>query len=80
MGKGDKKSYLEAIRGRYRKASRADKSKILDEFCAVCHYRQRFSTKCANGFVSCITAFAMKSRISIGFDFSFAGLACAISV
>ena len=41
MGKSDKKAYLEAIRGRYRKASRADKAKILDEFCAVCEYHRK---------------------------------------
>lgn len=41
MGKNDKKAYLEAIRGRYRKAARADKSKILDEFCAVCRYHRK---------------------------------------
>jgi hypothetical protein len=41
MGKTDKKAYLEAIRRRYRKAKRADKTKILDEFCAVCGYHRK---------------------------------------
>jgi hypothetical protein len=45
MGKGDKKSYLEAIRWRYQKASRSDKSKILDEFCAVCHYHRKYALR-----------------------------------
>jgi len=40
MGKQAKRAYLEAIRGRYRKAKQADKTKILDEFCAVCGYNQ----------------------------------------
>ena len=35
MGKNERKAYLEAIRGRYRKASRAAKTRILDEFCAA---------------------------------------------
>ena len=45
MGKNDRKAYLDAIRGRYRKASRADKSKILDEFCAVCHYHRKYALR-----------------------------------
>lgn len=40
MGKREKQAYLEAIRNRYHKAKRADKSKILDEFCSVCGYQQ----------------------------------------
>ena len=37
MGKHEKRVYLEAIRKRYRRARRTDKSEILDEFvqCAV---------------------------------------------
>jgi hypothetical protein len=35
MGKHEKRAYLEAIRKRYRRAKRADKGKILDEFCSV---------------------------------------------
>ncbi len=45
MGKNDKKAYLDAIRGRYRKASRVDKSKILDEFRAVCHYHRKYALR-----------------------------------
>lgn len=29
MGKHERRAYLEAIRGRYRKANRADKARIL---------------------------------------------------
>jgi hypothetical protein len=35
MGKHERRAYLVAIRGRYRKANRAGKTRILDEFCAV---------------------------------------------
>lgn len=48
MGKNDKKAYLEAIRGRYRKASRTDKSRILDEFCAVCRYHRKYALRRLN--------------------------------
>ena len=45
MGKREKRAYLEAIRGRYRRAKRADKSKILDEFCAVCGYHRKYAIR-----------------------------------
>lgn len=48
MGKNEHKAYLEAIRGRYRKASRAAKSRILDEFCAVCGYHRKYALRCLN--------------------------------
>lgn len=48
MGKNERKAYLEAIRGRYRKASRADKTRILDEFCAVCGYHRKYALRCLN--------------------------------
>lgn len=48
MGKNDKKAYLEAIRGRYRKASRTDKSRILDEFCTVCRYHRKYALRRLN--------------------------------
>lgn len=41
MEKIKKEAYLEAIRKRYRKASKAEKGKILDEFCAVCGYHRK---------------------------------------
>lgn len=41
MVQQSKQEYLEAIRWRYRKARRAGKSRILDEFCQVCgHHRK----------------------------------------
>ena len=48
MGKSDKQAYLEAIRARYRKATRANKSKILDEFCAVCCYHRKYALRRLN--------------------------------
>ncbi|HTJ55661.1 MAG TPA: hypothetical protein VL380_09635 [Nitrosospira sp.] len=36
MGRREKQAYLKAIRNSYHKAKRADKGKILDEFCSVC--------------------------------------------
>jgi hypothetical protein len=41
MVQQSKQEYLEAIRWRYRKARRAGKTRILDEFCQVCgHHRK----------------------------------------
>ena len=45
MGKQARQAYLEAIRGRYRKADRASKAKILDEFCAVCGYHRKYAIR-----------------------------------
>ena len=45
MGKQAKQAYLEAISGRYRKANRAGKANILDEFCAVCGYNRKYAIR-----------------------------------
>lgn len=45
MGKHERRSYLDAIRGRYRKANRAGKTRILDEFCAVCGYHRKYAIR-----------------------------------
>jgi hypothetical protein len=45
MGKQERRAYLEAIRVRYRKANRAGKAKILDEFCAVCSYHRKYAIR-----------------------------------
>ena len=37
--------YLEAIRKRYRKASRKEKSVILGEFCATCGYNRKYAIR-----------------------------------
>lgn len=45
MGKHERRAYLEAIRGRYRKANRVGKARILDEFCAVCGYHRKYAIR-----------------------------------
>ena len=45
MGKHEKRVYLEAIRKRYRRARRADKGKILDEFRSVCGYQRKYAIR-----------------------------------
>ncbi|MFH7324888.1 hypothetical protein [Desulfurivibrio sp. C05AmB] len=45
MGRREKDAYLAKIRDRYRKASREQKSKILDEFCAVCDYQRKYAIR-----------------------------------
>jgi transposase InsO family protein len=41
MSKEAKRQYLGRIYGRYQRAGREHKSKILDEFCAVCGYHRK---------------------------------------
>lgn len=48
MGKKEKQAYLKAIKWRYKKAGRADKGKILDEFCAVCGYARKYALRLLN--------------------------------
>jgi hypothetical protein len=43
-----KKEYLANIHGRYQRAGREHKSKILDEFCAVCAYHRKFALRLLN--------------------------------
>ena len=45
MGKQERHAYLEAIRARYRRASKAGKSAILNEFCAVCGYHRKYALR-----------------------------------
>ena len=45
MGKQERRAYLEAIRVRYRRANRAGKARILDEFCAVCGYHRKYAIR-----------------------------------
>jgi hypothetical protein len=45
MDNHEKHSYLEAILKRYRKAKRADKGKILGEFCSVCSYQRQYAIR-----------------------------------
>ena len=41
----EKKSYLEAIRRRYKKANKQKKTIILDEFCAICDYNRKYAIR-----------------------------------
>lgn len=43
MSQKSKKEYLLAIWGRYQRVGRRFKSKILDEFCAVCGYSRKYA-------------------------------------
>lgn len=45
MSRNEKRAYLEAIKRRYRKSSRQQKTKILDEFCAVCKYNRKYAVR-----------------------------------
>ena len=60
MDKHEKHAYLEAIRKRYRRAKRADKGKILDEFCSVCGYQRKYAIRLvkAQGWSSAAPAWA----------------------
>jgi hypothetical protein len=45
VGTNSKREYLQAIRARYQRVGRAFKSKILDEFCAVCGYHRKHAIR-----------------------------------
>jgi hypothetical protein len=44
-----KREYLTSIRKRYRNSRRAEKSLILNEFCAVCRYSRKYAIRVLNG-------------------------------
>jgi hypothetical protein len=48
MGHQAKQAYREAIRERYAHANRAEKKRILDEFCAVCGYNRKYAIRLLN--------------------------------
>jgi len=50
MSQGSKKELLETIRPRYRKASKTEKQKILDEFVAVTGYHRKYAIRIFNSF------------------------------
>ncbi len=49
MSHAAKWEYLRAIHARYRQASRADKQRILDEFCASTGYHRKYALRLLNG-------------------------------
>lgn len=48
MSQGSKRELLETIRPRYRKASKKEKQKILDEFAAVTGYHRKYAIRVLN--------------------------------
>ena len=49
MQAGSKREYLAAIYGRYRGATRTEKGRILDEFCAITGYHRKYALRRLNG-------------------------------
>ena len=49
MSRRAKWEYLQAIYPRYRQASRAEQSRILDECCQVCGYHRQYAIRRLNG-------------------------------
>ena len=43
MAQQSKREYLRSIHGRYRQAGRAEKGRILEEFCKVCGYQRKYA-------------------------------------
>ncbi len=50
MSPRSKNEYLEAIVKRYKKASKAQKHFILDEFCSATHYHRKHAIRLLRGF------------------------------
>lgn len=50
MGPRSKREYTEATFLRYKKASRKEKKKILDEFCATCEYHRKHAIRMLRDF------------------------------
>lgn len=48
MGKNERRAYLEAVRNRYKQASKIAKAIILDEFCSVCGYNRKYAIRLLN--------------------------------
>lgn len=48
MGKHERKSYLLAIKKRYKRSSKATKKLILNEFCEVCGYNRKYAIRLLN--------------------------------
>ena len=50
MSPRSKKEYIEAVYLRYKRASRKQKSVILDEFCANCGYHRKYAIRLLRKF------------------------------
>lgn len=49
MGRESRWEYLRGIHGRYRRAGRREKGRILDEFCQVANYKRKYAIRLLNG-------------------------------
>ncbi len=49
MGRESRWEYLRRIHGRYRRAGRGEKGRILDEFCQVSEYKRKYAIRLLNG-------------------------------
>lgn len=49
LGRGSRWEYLRRIHPRYKKASREEKGRILDEFCAVTRYNRKYALRLLGG-------------------------------
>lgn len=49
MSRSSRRDYWQRIYPRYQKASRAEKQRILDEFCANCSYHRKHAIRLLNG-------------------------------
>ena len=48
MSNASKREYLRTIQSRYKKASKTEKTIILDEFCLVCGYNRKYAIRLLN--------------------------------
>ena len=43
-----KREYVQAIKARYRNASKQEKARILYEFCTICSYNRKYAIRLLN--------------------------------
>lgn len=48
MSKKSREEYLESIKNRYKNSCKADRTKILDEFCTNCGYNRKYAIRILN--------------------------------
>ena len=51
MNRSSRRDYLRRIHPRYQQASRGEKRRILDEFCANCGYHRKYAIRLLHGSV-----------------------------
>ncbi len=52
MSKQEKFAYLKRIKLRYERGDKDTKSRILEEFCAVCKYNHKYAINLLNGLLA----------------------------